>query len=124
MHQLGDYAVLEAAARAAHEANRAWCILHGDHSQVAWDDAPEWQRTSALNGVDGVLSGNGPRASHASWLAEKERAGWRFGEVKDAEAKTHPCFRQYDELPPEQKAKDMIFVSVARALLTARGLLR
>lgn len=107
----------EAAARAAHEANRAHCISIGDDSQVSWDDAPDWQKSSARLGVQGVIAGNGPRESHASWLAEKERTGWRFGETKDPEAKTHPCFVPYEELPPSQKAKDRIFVGVVRAML-------
>ncbi len=78
--------------------NRAWCIAHGDLSQPAWDDAPEWQRSSAMTGVQGVIDGNGPRESHACWLAEKEATGWKFGPVKDPEAKEHPCFVPYDEL--------------------------
>src|SRR5438105_262770 len=38
--------VVEACARAAHEVNRAYCLALGDASQVAWEDAPEWQRSS------------------------------------------------------------------------------
>jgi hypothetical protein len=30
--------VSEAAARAAHEANRAYCLALGDTSQPAWDE--------------------------------------------------------------------------------------
>ena len=110
---------VETAAAAAHEANRAWCIAHGDNSQVAWDDAPSWQRESAILGVLGVQAGNGPRESHAGWLAEKKRAGWVYGEKKDPELKTHPCMVPYDELPPEQRAKDGIFVSVVVVMLNA-----
>lgn len=108
---------IEAAARAAHEANRAHCISIGDLSQPAWEDAPEWQRASALAGVAGVIAGNGPRESHASWLAHKAADGWAYSAVKDPAAKLHPCFVPYDELPPEQKAKDGIFVGVVRAML-------
>lgn len=110
---------LTAAARAAHEANRAWCIAHGDMSQPAWDDAPGWQRASAENGVVGVLTGNTPEQSHESWLAEKASTGWKYGPVKDPEKKEHPCFVPYSELPPEQKAKDHIFVGVVRAFIAA-----
>ena len=113
----------EAAARAAHEANRAWCLAHGDESQPSWEDAPDWQRSSAINGVKGVLAGNGPRESHAGWLAEKEATGWKWGAVKNPEAKEHPCFVPYDALPPEQKAKDGILVAVVGAVLRAGGLL-
>lgn len=112
--------LIEAAARATHEANRAWCIHNNDHSQLPWDTAPEWQRESARKGVIGVIrDGNGPRESHASWLAEKEATGWRYGPVKDVDKKEHPCMVPYDELPPEQRAKDSIFVNVVCAFREA-----
>ncbi len=109
-------AKLEACARTAHEANRAYCIAIGDLSQPAWEDAPEWQRSSAKNGVIGALAGNTPEQSHDGWLAEKAAAGWKFGPVKDPEKKEHPCFVPYAELPPAQRGKDAIFVAVVRAM--------
>lgn len=110
---------IEAAACAAHEANRAYCIVTGDQSQVHYEEAPGWQQSSACNGVRGVIAGNGPEQSHESWLAEKTANGWKFGLLKDPEKKEHPCFVPYAELPPEQKAKDGIFVAVVKAVLSA-----
>ena len=107
---------IEACARAAHEANRAYCIALGDMSQVPWESAPEWQKSSARIGVHGVLAGNGPEASHESWLAEKTVTGWKYGPVKDPEKKEHPCFVPYAELPREQRRKDFIFGDVVRAI--------
>jgi hypothetical protein len=49
-------------------------------------------------------------------LAEKVATGWKFGLVKDPAAKEHPCMVAYAELPPEQRAKDAIFVGVVRAM--------
>lgn len=114
---------IELAARIAHEANRAWCIAHGDMSQPSWEDAPDWQKTSARNGVQGVINGNGPEQSHESWLAEKAATGWVYGPEKDPEKKTHPCFVPYSELPREQKAKDGIYVGVVRVALMAAGII-
>ncbi len=104
-------------AQVVHEANRAYCQTLGDDSQVPWDDAPAWQRESAVNGVEGILTGKieRPEQSHESWLAEKERTGWKFGPVKNAETKEHPCFMPYAELPPEQQVKDAIFFAIVRA---------
>lgn len=110
---------IEATARAAYEANRAWCLAHGDTSQPAWEDAADWQRTSVINGIKGVIAGNTPEESHKSWLKEKAATGWKYGPVKDPKKKEHPCFVPYDELPPEQKAKDHIFDGVARAFIEA-----
>ncbi len=111
---------IEVAARAAHEANRAYCLSLGDTSQVAWEDAPKWQTESAALGAEAVSRGlNAPEASHVGWMAQKYSEGWVYGAVKDAEAKTHPCLVPYDELSAEQKRKDSIFVSVVQAVLGA-----
>jgi hypothetical protein len=105
----------EQIAELCHEVNRDYCRITGDDSQVRWADAPDWQKSSAINGVAGALAGNTPEQSHESWLAEKRATGWTYGPVKDAEKKQHPCFVPYAELPPEQRVKDALFVAVVRA---------
>lgn len=108
----------EKIARVAHEINRAYCQALGDDSQPEWDFAPEWQRMSAINGVEFHCANPnaGPDHSHNAWLREKEAAGWKYGPVKDADKKEHPCFVPYDELPVEQKAKDYLFRAVVHQL--------
>jgi hypothetical protein len=100
-------------ARICHEVNRAYCAVLGDHSQLPWDEAPEWQRDSMVAGV--VFIANNPDApassNHESWL---QHEGWRWGEVKNPEMKEHPCMVPYDDLPVEQRAKDHIFRAFAR----------
>jgi hypothetical protein len=105
-------------ARVCHEANRAYCAALGDHSQPSWKDAPDWQKKSAITGVNYHWDNpnSTPADSHKSWLAEKEADGWKFGPVKDPEKKEHPCFVPYEELPAEQKAKDYIFLAICRAM--------
>ena len=104
-------------AMTAHAINAAYCRAMGDDSQVDWDDAPEWQKNSALAGVDMHLANPDatPENSHESWLAQKVAEGWTYGEEKDAESKTHPCILPYDELPEFQKAKDHIFRATVHA---------
>lgn len=109
---------IDYVAKVCHEANRAYCAALGDISQAPWPDAPEWQRDSARAGVRFIRANPdaGPSASHGSWLAEKERDGWRYGPVKDPERKEHPCYVPYDQLPVEQRAKDHIFGAIVRAM--------
>lgn len=108
----------EEIAKVCHEANRAYCETLGDTSQPKWEDAPEWQRTSAVHGVEAARNPAAkPSDSHEAWLAEKRATGWKYGPVKDPAKKEHPCFVPHADLPPEQKAKDVLFLAVARALL-------
>lgn len=106
-----------AIARICHEANRAVQIETGDPAvSPRWDDAPEWQRASAIEGVEKAQAGATPEQLHESWCEFKRADGWVFGEVKDADAKTHPCLVPYRELPPEQRAKDALFQAIVQAL--------
>lgn len=104
-------------AMLAHEANRAYCMGLGDLSQLVWDEAPDWQKESAIAGVNMHLANPNatPEDSHASWLAQKVADGWIYGPVKDAEKKEHPCCVPYDALPESQRAKDYIFRGVVHA---------
>lgn len=107
----------EEIARVCHEVNRGLCEALGDNSQPRWEDAPEWQRSSALNGVKSAIEYNfGPSRSHESWMDEKIADGWVRGDVKDPEAKTHPCLVSFFDLPPEQRLKDHLFVKVVEIL--------
>ena len=56
-----------------------------------------------------------PSASHESWLEAKRREGWRYGAVKRADLKEHPCYVPYDELPPAMKVKDYLFGAIVKA---------
>lgn len=105
-------------ARVCHEANRAYCVTLGDHSQYPWDLAHEWQRESARRGVEHRLAHRDApvSASHESWLEIKRAEGWAYGPVKDVQAKLHPCFVPYDDLPADQQAKDALFVGIVLAL--------
>lgn len=104
-------------ARFAHEVNRLYCALLGDNSQVPWEEAPEWQRYSAVLGVKNIEDNPlaTPVDSHDCWLKQKVEEGWVYGPVKDPEAKTHPCMVRYEDLPAAQQTKDHLFITVVKA---------
>jgi alpha-D-ribose 1-methylphosphonate 5-triphosphate synthase subunit PhnH len=110
---------IELIAKLAYEANAAYCRSIGDTSQPAWENAPEWQKTSVINGVRFHIENPIARAStsHENWLNEKQANGWHYGPEKDPERKTHPCMVPFDELPIEQQIKDHIFRSVVHACI-------
>lgn len=105
-------------ARLCHEVNRAYCEALGDKSQVPWEQAPEWQQQSAINGVLFHLEhpNSQPQDSHDNWAREKFAAGWKYGPKKDPEKKEHHCLVPFGQLPIEQRAKDHLFLGVVRAL--------
>lgn len=111
-------------AMMCHEANKELCEIYGDMSQKSWNEAEQWQRNSAINGVMFALENPhaGSSAQHDAWVADKEADGWVYGETKDPEKKTHPCMVSYDQLPPEQRAKDLLFRSIVQSALAGYGL--
>ena len=107
-------------AEICHEANRVYCKSLGDISQVRWADAPEWQKDSAVAGVNAIRENPSlsPDQVHSLWLQRKVKEGWVYGSVKDAEAKVHPCLKPWSLLPEDQRRKDLIFSTIVKACIT------
>jgi len=109
---------IEKIAKTCHNVNKALCEGLEDYSQETWEDAPEWQRESAINDVTFHIDNpEAPAsASHDNWMKEKVDDGWKWGPNKDAEAKTHHCIVPFEELPKEQQLKDVLFSSIVKYL--------
>lgn len=108
---------VEQIAKTCHEVNRAFCKSIGDNSQPTWDEAPEWQKQSAISGVSYHIKNpdSKPEDSHNNWLKDKEADGWVYGDTKNPDKKEHPCMVPYDKLPHEQQVKDALFIAVVRS---------
>lgn len=111
-------AKIEYIAIACHEANRVWCQANGDNTQKHWLEAEQWQRDSAIKGVEFRFENPnaGKDAQHNAWMEDKINDGWVYGEVKDAEKKTHPCLLPFGLLPEFQQKKDALFCAIVDAL--------
>lgn len=109
----------EVIATMCHQANKAWCEVNGDDTQKDWKDAEQWQRDSAIKGVEFKLANPDAKddAQHNAWMADKVADGWVYGEIKDAVAKTHPCIVPFGELPEFQQKKDKLFCAIVDALM-------
>ena len=114
-------------AEACHEVNRVVQRVQIGQGVTGIEIAPPWaeisveMQESIIQGVEGVLGGLQPEASHEAWCDFKRAHGWTYGEVKDEEARTHPCLLPYDELPESQKLKDYVFRDVVLALAHGFG---
>jgi len=109
---------IEQIAKVCHEANKAYYEAWGDFSQKHWKEAEEWQRQSAIKGVEYRLDNpNAPEsAQHDAWMRDKLADGWVYGPVKDAQHKTHPCIVPYHQLPHFQQKKDALFAAIVNAI--------
>ena len=107
-----------AIARACHNVNKSWCEINGDHTQKSWEEAENWQRESAVKGVQFRLANpnGGVDAQHNAWMADKFADGWIYGEEKDADKKTHPCLVHFAQLPIHQQVKDKLFCGIVDAM--------
>jgi len=116
---LFERTLIELIAETCHEVNRAYCKGHGDNSHKSWDKSPSWQKDSAIKGVHYRIENphSLPSQSHDSWLAQKLEEGWSYGPVKNVEHKTHPCVMGYDELPLQQRIKDILFTQVVDSFI-------
>lgn len=109
---------IQEIAQVCHEINKVYCEAIGDFSQPDWEEAPEWQKESAIQGVEFHLENPdaGPEASHENWLHKKLNDGWKWGKEKDVENKLHPCCCPFSHLPVDQQVKDHLFRQVVHSL--------
>lgn len=109
---------IENIAKICHEANKAYCESFGDFSQPKWEESPEWQKQSYINGVMTLLSypSKTPKELHDNWMEYKKKEGWKYGKEKNFKEKTHPCLVEYEDLPQDQKVKDYLFRAIVLAL--------
>lgn len=109
---------LEAIAQVVHEAVRAWSMAHAQSDMPAWENAPEWMKTSTRESVQFVLENPnaGPGAQHAQWMGQRMKAGWAYGAERDDDLKQHPMLVPFEALPEFEKQKDALVCAIVGAL--------
>lgn len=115
--------IIDHIARAAHEANAAYCRHIGERT-ASWDESSVQVKESTYDGVVAVLTGRvkNPGDSHGNWLAYKASRGWKHGPIKSEILKEHPCFVPYPALPDSQRFKDELFLTVVRGAARLAGI--
>jgi RyR domain-containing protein len=113
----GQRAQLAKIARVCHEAFRAWCASLGDTTKPPWEQAEEWRRDFAVNGVRQVLNGASPSDIHDLWRSRRQAAGWTHGDQKAPRLRKTPNLVPYDQLRnPDEMKKAALFTSTALTL--------
>lgn len=80
-----------------------------------WDEREEPFRQQFLAVIERQC---GPHRStsaaelHGSWMQAYFAMGWKFGEIYDSQAKTHPDLIPFDQLEKREQAKDAVFIAL------------
>jgi len=107
----------EQIARVVHAANAELQAVQGDPApSQPWDHEPQDIRDNVILGVRNARNDFTPEEHHQAWVEDKMRQGWRYGAEKDAERKTHPCLVAFDQLPRDQRVKNVLFIAIVRAM--------
>ena len=60
-------------------------------------------------------------AEHARWKAEREAAGWRWGDARDDAAKTNPLLRDWSEIPEAAREQNRRSTAALPEMLARAG---
>jgi uncharacterized protein YwqG len=80
-----------------------------------WIDREQPFKTQFLDVIDqqcGPDRKDSPEELHDDWVRAYEEMGWRYGPVRDTEAKTHPDMLPFDELEQREQDKDAVFIAL------------
>jgi hypothetical protein len=107
----------EQIARVIHAANAALQAIQNDPApSLPWDSESRELRANVMLGVRNARHGMTAEEHHQAWVQDKLDHGWRYGAQKDPDKKTHPCLVPFGSLPKEQRDKNVLFISIVRAL--------
>lgn len=76
------------------------------------EEAFKAQMRPVIEMMTGPDRKSSPEELHNDWWQAYIDMGWTYGPVRDKVAKTHPDMVPYDDLGPEEKDKDAVFVAL------------
>lgn len=111
--------IVKRLSRMVHDLNKSFCEIHGDFSQKPWSEAPGYNHTSAMAGIQAVIDNPQitPSQIHDVWMDNKKADGWVYGETKDYDKKTHPSIVPYAELSATEQFKDYLVIYTVKSYL-------
>ncbi len=111
-----DRAMTEARAIFVYEAARLQAIaVAAPVVPEPWADREPAFRAQFLEVIErqcGPDRQDDPKSLHDDWVRAYEAMGWRYGPLRDREAKTHPDMVPFDDLEQREQDKDAVFVAL------------
>jgi hypothetical protein len=80
-----------------------------------WEDRDDMFKKQMVDVVRKYIESDklaSPEEAHDSWMKAYLNMGWKYGEGRDTEKKTHPDLVPFYELPKDERDKDAIFLSL------------
>jgi hypothetical protein len=82
-----------------------------------WSERDEAFRSQFIAYVEKLCAADEfptPEEAHDSWWRAYEAMGWKYGPVRDTEAKTHPDMVPFSELEQREQDKDAVFLALVK----------
>lgn len=76
------------------------------------DEAFRVQFLDVIEMMCGPDRKSSPEELHDDWVKAYEEMGWRYGPIRDPEAKTHPDMVPFDQLEQREQDKDAVFIAL------------
>ena len=110
---------IEDIAKVAHQTNKAYIEVNGDHSQPNWEDCSDDRRNSTCKHVEFILRNPlvTPDELHRFYVETKLKEGWVWSSVYDGERKCDPILAHYSNLSIVSRVSILLFRQTAVTLL-------
>ena len=108
------YRTLLDIAQECHAKNNELMMMNGEEQRGSWGTLDRHTKFITLKSVIKALENPNLTAKemHDEWMNNKIEDGWKFGDVKDAELKTHPLIIDFELMNDVDKMKDQNFIDV------------
>lgn len=100
-----------------HLANNELMIANNETPCGNWDTLDSHLKQMTRDSVSVIIDKPNITAEdiHNTWMTNKAKDGWVYGDIKDANKKTHPLMIPFADMNAIDKAKDQSFIDIVNA---------
>lgn len=113
---MNEPTLIERCAEFVYEAARIQAVAaEAPIVPEPWDMRDASFRAQFLEVIErqmGPMRSESPEELHGSWVQAYIDMGWKYGPVRDTEAKTHPDMVPFARLEIEEQIKDAVFIAL------------